>query len=254
MNTRHLFTPRLPALVPLHALSRPARAAVRRESRRKKRKRKRRKRKKKRKKKKRRKRRRKRKKKKRKRKKKGKLRKRKTKKKRRRRKKRKHKKKRRKNKIGKRRRKMRKRRKRKRRRRRRRRKMRRKKFGRKRFGKRRRKIMKEKKTGPPSSAPYMSHIIINLTGRPKSSSKKGKKIPTFLIPSGPSPPRKDSKTGGGAAASHMLNVVDRLITKVDCLCRECSYLTLDSILIRPPDVEGLNLDLLLYFFHRTFAP
>jgi len=63
----------------------------------------------------------------------------------------------------------------------------------------------------------MSHIILKLTGRPKPSSKnKKKKIPTFLIPTGQFPPRKSSKHlhRGGAAASHLLNVIDRLMTKV----------------------------------------
>jgi len=110
------------------------------------------------------------------------------------------------------------------------------KMGRKKFGRRRRKMRRRKKTGRrlrPSSRPYLSHIILNLTGRRKSYAKKRrrkrrkrkrkrkrkkkkKKIPTFLIPYGQFPPRKTSKTlnQGGTAAAHLLNVMDRLETKV----------------------------------------
>ena len=96
----------------------------------------------------------------------------------------------------------------------------RKKRRRKKFGRRRRKFRKRKKTRRPwrlSSTPYMSHIILKLTGRPRPSSRnRKKKIPIFLTSTGQFPPRK-SKTHlrrGGAAASHILNVMDSLITKV----------------------------------------
>ena len=211
VNMGHLSTPLLLTNVtPLFVRSRPVRAAGKRKRRRRKKKRKRRRKRKK-------KRRRKRRRKKRKRRRKGKVRKSKGKRRRRRKKKRKQKKKRR-RKFGKRRRKM-NRKRRRRRRRRRRRKMRRKKFRRKKFGrKRRRKMRRRKKTRRlrPSSKPYVSHVILNLTGRRKSLSKSRKKIPTFLVPYGRFPPRKVSKTlnRGGTAASHLLNVMDRLITKV----------------------------------------
>jgi len=88
----------------------------------------------------------------------------------------------------------------------------------KKFGRRRRKFRRRKKTRlRPSATPYMSHIMFKLTGRSRPLSRnRNKKISAVLIPTGRFPPKKSSETlrRGGAAAAHLLNVMDRLITKV----------------------------------------
>jgi len=187
------LTSRLSSTVPtFHVRSRSVRAAVSRKRRRKRRKMKR---------KRKRKRKRRRRKRKRKRKKK-----RKRKRKRRRKLKRKKKRKRRK---GKRRRKRRRRRKQKRKR---------KKKRRKKFGRRRRKLKRRKKTRlrwRPSSTPW--HVTLKVPGRSKLSSKNNRKmIPTFLTATGRFPHIRH-----GVPPSHLLNVMNRLISKVSKYYHSC---------------------------------